>query len=278
MHSSCVFKKADELLRSRSKLFHEKEVHVVSFKWIDYSPELKVYDGDNISELDLGILNINVSKEKTCVGTLQDDYAPCPNGATVSIFSQCQRCASTWIPRLECIFEPSGCESCSSDFCEKEHSVYLAFLGKYPKIGMTRKARLKQRLIEQGADAYALLATVDHRLKAREEERTLSNMLNIPQRVGHKKKLAQMARKLDRTGMQTTYRGIKNRTAVGELRYLRDYPIRKPLRNAPRLRPTAGIHRGKMVGLKGRFLIYESSGLQAIDLSDLPGRKLRIRS
>ncbi len=273
-----VFKQADELLRSRSKLFVEREVHVVSFRWLDFSPLVQVYDKKGLSEFDLGMLDINVSKEKTCVGSFEEGYIPCSEGTTVSTFNQCRKCASSWIPKLECIFEPSGCENCSSDFCEKEHSVYLAFHGRYPKVGMTRKERLKQRLIEQGADVYAILATVDHRLKAREEEKALSSMLGISQRVGSKKKLAQMARKLDRTGVSTTYKGVKNRVPVGELRYLKGYPITEPLRNVPRLRPTAGIHRGKMVGIKGRFLIYESSGLQALDLSDLPGRKMRIRS
>ncbi len=273
-----MFKKADEILRSKAKIFQEREVHVVSFKWLEFSPMLKVYNGSHISELDLGFLDMNVSKEKICIGSFEGGYTKCPYGATVSTFNQCRRCASSWIPRLECIFEPSGCENCSSEFCEKEHSVYLAFHGKYPKIGMTQKERLKQRLIEQGADAYALLATVDHRLKAREEENALSSMLNIPQRVGSKKKLAQMARKFDRTGVLTTFRGIKNRVPVGELRFLKEYPITEPLRNTPRLRPTAGIHKGKMVGVKGRFMIYESSGLQAIDLFDLPGRKLRVRN
>ncbi len=273
-----MFKKADELLKDRGKLFSEREVHVVSFRWLDLSPVLEVYEDGDVFELDLGRLDMNVSKEKICVGSFKDGYTPCPEEKNVSTFNQCRSCALSWIPKLECVFEPRDCGNCSSEFCEDEHSVYLAFHGKYPKVGMTRKERLKQRMIEQGADAYAILSTLDHRTKAREEERSLSELLGISQRISGKKILEQMGKKLDRSMVLTAYRGVKNRVPVGEMRFVKGYPITEPLRNVPRLRPTAGIHRGKMVGIKGRFLIYESSGLQALDLADLPGRKMRVRT
>ena len=142
---------------------------------------------------------------------------------------------------------------------------------------MTRKARLRKRLIEQGADAYALLLTVEDRKKAREEEKRLSEKLNISQRISSKKKLKRMARKLDRKIVERKYRGVKNRIPVGELSFLDEYPIALPLRAKPRLRPVPGKHEGETEGLKGEFLIYENNGLQALNISDLVGRKMLIR-
>ncbi len=272
-----MFKRADHILERKKRLFHEKELHVVSFRWKGFTPVLEAFDDGDITGIDLGILDLNVSKEKTCVGSFEEGYTPCPENRVVSLFNQCQECASSWIPKLECIFEPSGCEGCPGGSCQEEHTVYLAFHDRYPKIGMTRKERIKQRMIEQGADAYALLATLENRLEAREEERSLSKRLGISQRTAGDKILRRMSRKLDRSGIVTAYEGVKNRVSVGELKFLSEYPLSEPLRAVPRPRPTAGIHRGVMVGIKGRYLIYDSSGLQALDLSDLPGRRMRLR-
>lgn len=272
-----MFKEAGDLLDDSEEVVEESEVHVVSFRWDRYTPELMFYNGETPEEMDLGKIDINVSSEKICVGSFEEGYEPCPEQKNVDKFNQCPNCASDDIPRLECIFEPQGCEDCEGGFCEREHAVYLAFHGTYPKIGMTQKSRLEERMIEQGADAYALLVTTDHRRDAREEEKRISSKLNISQRIGSKKKLKTLSKKLDRQTIETKFRGIRNRIPVGKLNYLSDYPITTPLRAAPRLRPTAGLHRGEMVGVKGKFLIYENNGLQALDLSDLPGRRMKMR-
>ncbi len=272
-----MFKQADTLFKEREKLFQEREVHVVSFGWKKFTPSLKVYNGENIEDVDLGKIDFNVSQGKICIGSFEGGYAPCPEKRTVKRFSQCQGCAPDSIPNLDCIFEPGDCTNCEGGFCEEEHAVYLVFISKHPKIGMTKKARLKKRMIEQGADAYALLATLDHRKKARAEEKELGKRLDISERISSKKKLKSMSKKVDKTTIRTKYRGVKNRVAVGKLNFLNDYPITLPLRAVPRLRPVPGIHRGEMVGIKGGFMIYENNGLHALKLSDLPCRKIKIR-
>ncbi len=271
-----MFRDARSLLDDRKTIFKEREVHVVSFRWSEFKPILKAYEDGDIIELDLGYIDFNVGQEKTCVGSFDGGYTPCPESRRVSRFLQCQICVPPDIPRLKCIFDPGDCEGCEGGFCSEEHVVYLAFHGIHSKIGMTMKTRLKTRLIEQGADAYAILATVGDRIGARRSEKSLSEELNIPQRVGAKKRLKYMARKLDRDIIERKYRSVRNRVPVGKLNYLRDHPIPRPLRAEPTLRATAGIHRGKQVGLKGPFLIYENAGLQALDLTDLQGRKMRI--
>lgn len=273
-----MYKKAAELLTEKEEEKEVKEVHVISSSWKGFDHELNVYDGGSVKDLDTEEIDFDVSQEKICVGSFEDGYTPCPEKRNVSKFRQCSECASEEIPRLECIFEPQDCESCEGGFCEETHVVYLAFHGTSPKIGMTKKDRLKRRSIEQGADAYALLRTVEDRKTAREEEKRLSKKLNIPQRVSSKKKLKSLARKLDRGIVERKYRGVENRTAVGELNFLEEYPISLPLRAKPRLRPVPGRHQGETVGLKGEFLIYENNGLQTLNVSDLVGRKMLVKN
>ncbi|MEF8835056.1 MAG: DUF2797 domain-containing protein [Candidatus Thermoplasmatota archaeon] len=272
-----MYRRADELLTERDEEKEVREVHVISSKWNDFNHELQIYDGESPEILDMEKIDFNVSDEKICVGGFEDGYTPCPDERVVDKFRQCGECAPEEIPKLECIFEPQDCEGCSGGFCEETHAVYLAFHGIVPKIGMTSKDRLRERLIEQGADAYALLSTVEDRKTAREEEMKLSGKLGISQRVSSKKKLKRMARKLDKKIVERKYRGVKNRVPVGELVFLEDYPIELPLRAKPRVRSVPGPHSGKTVGIKGEFLIYENSGLQALKISNLVGRKMLIK-
>ncbi|MFW6040996.1 MAG: DUF2797 domain-containing protein, partial [Thermoplasmatota archaeon] len=237
-----MFKSAQDILKDREKIFDEREVHVVSYKWDGFSPSLRFFDGEKIDEINLGKIDFNISQEKICIGSFEDKYKPCPYQKNVDRFVQCQDCAPSDIPNLKCIFEPGNCEGCVGGFCEKEHVVYLVFIGKYAKIGLTMKERFNERLIEQGADAYALLATVENRIKARKEEKELSSQLKIPENVSAKKKLKEMSKKIDKELIRIKYRGVKNRVPVGTLHFLKDYPITQPLRATPRLRPTPGLH------------------------------------
>ncbi len=272
-----MFQDAHELLKSRQTIFQEREVHAVSYRWNGFVPSLKVYDDGKIEEIDLGLIDFNISQNKYCVGSFEDGYSPCHGSRKVNKFMQCSRCAPSDIPRLECIYEPGDCTDCPGGFCKEEHAVYVAFHSILPKIGMTVKKRLRERLIEQGADAFALLATEKNRKEARQAEKELSDSLKIPQKIGRNTRLKRFAKKVDRSIIERKYRGIRNRVSVGKLKYLKDYPISLPLRAEPRLRATPGIHRGTQKGIKGPFLIYENGGLQALTLSDLPGRKIRIR-
>jgi len=272
-----VYRKAAELLTERDEEKEVQEVHVISSRWDDFEHELQIYDASSIEVLDTKKIDFDVSQQKICVGSLEDGYHPCPEERSVERFRQCSGCAPEEIPKLECIFEPQDCEECEGGFCDETHAVYLAFHGTLPKVGMTRKDRLRKRLIEQGADAYALLLTVEDRKEAREEEKRLSDRLDIAQKISSKKKLNRMARKLDKDIVRRKYRGVKNRVAVGVLSFLDDYPIDLPLRAKPRLRPVPGRHEGETVGLKGEFLIYENNGLQALKISDLVGRKMLVK-
>ena len=54
------------------------------------------------------------------------------------------------------------------------------------------------------------------------------------------------------------------------------YPIDLPLDCPPQLRDTAGRHRGKLLGMKGKWLVYDSGSINALNLWDVPSRFLDV--
>jgi hypothetical protein len=61
-----------------------------------------------------------------------------------------------------------------------------------------------------------------------------------------------------------------------KLEVLDQYPLKDLGGRVPQLVDPAGKHRGRVLGIKGKFLFYEDhlSKLMALELADLPGRHL----
>jgi hypothetical protein len=157
--------------------------------------------------------------------------------------------------------------------------VYLAFFGRLVKVGMTSLKRSRKRAIEQGADAYAVIKELPNRLAARNFEKHISSKYGIKQAHSSKEILREMTREVDGDLIKANLTSLMIQMRdeldnIPELRFLDSYPIELPLRRVPVLRASASRHVGKVIGVKGRFLIYEHSGLYALDLSDLVGRKI----
>jgi len=276
-----MFVDARELFRLKSLA----DAHAISFEWHGYVPEFLVYAADGkVSRLDLSGLLIDVSDGKTCVGRFaHDGYMPCPGRLPVNGYAQCQGCAGAFIPQLSCVFEPrcSG-ELCpDAQFCRREHKVYLAFLGDKPKIGMTSTRRLMRRIIEQGADAYSVVATAGNRMSARKFEKEIGSAMKLRQGYRAEDILAGYASN-DWEKIGHTYESLKQdiesrfEIRLGELNFIDRYPLSLPLSGVPRRVETAGIHSGKVTGIKGRFMIYENDGgLRALDLADIVARNVR---
>lgn len=279
-----MFTRADQLLVEQ--LQDKFTLHAIDFHWEGFEPHLECYDvaSSQISEFDLSEVRFSVSRKKTCIGLFDDDgkYIACPKSAPVSKFSQCPECAGeSWIPHQECIFEPKcDGEVCDLDFCKREHVLYVAFYDTRMKIGMSSTRRIGQRLIEQGADAFSIVGKWPSRKKAREAENDLSAKLRIPQSHRQETLLKSLSRPLDETGIEQRFEALK--ATLGErhnlspepLEWLDDYPVELPLKDSPKLVDSWGSHRGELVGMKGRWLIFESDGVKAINLHDLPARFL----
>lgn len=288
-----MFKTGDEILKRKTN-----RVHIMSFHWNGFTPHLIGYSPYQKKHIELpldrnstltsqsgvrpclttdhcvemsnkGRIDIEILPGKRCVGSWHGgEYLPCPNKRPTGWFHMCDECAAPFIPNLNCIFEPEcDGEKCGVPFCTKEHAVYLAFHGTTPKIGMTSVMRLEQRLIEQGADAYAVLAKTCNRKKAREEEERLSHSLSIRQRISSVIKLKGLQQDAEPGSIRSAFEELG---MDGELMMLDGYPLER-LQTAPSVVQIAGHHEGMILGLKGSYLVYENNGPKALNAQDIVG-------
>jgi hypothetical protein len=257
--------------------------HAIEFQWSGFEPRLTcvVRDGREVVDLDLGTVDLVVSESRECVGYFDgDSYIPCSHRASVSRFSQCEDCAGeSFIPFQECVFEPKcDGEVCGMEFCSREHLLYLAFYGTNAKIGMSSTRRIERRLIEQGADAFSVIGPFPTRRAAREAEKRMSADLGIPQAFRQEAVLSGFSRAVDTAGIEARHRDLaasfegRFGCRVEEIHWLEDYPIELPLSRSPRLRSTPGRHRGRLLGIKGKWIIFDSGEVCALNLSDVPSR------
>ncbi len=264
---------------------HLESARAVSYDWSDFTPLLSVYDGSEVRDIDLGKarhIDIAVSKTMRCIGRFEgDEYIPCPYDAVVDgPWRQCEECARPVIPDRECIFEPK-CDGslCGVEFCSRPHVVYLAFAGNMVKVGMTSERRMRKRAVEQGADAYAVIYHARNRLDARNMEKEVSRAYGIRQAHTAREMLSRMRAVPDRNRIKISFTravsAMEFLKDIPELEFLEGYPIELPLRRVPVLRPSALRHVGRVIGVKGRYLVYESSGIYAVDIRDLLGRTIK---
>lgn len=260
----------------------ELPLHSLEYHWDEFDPHMLCYDtvAKDVLELDLHDVDFEVSKVKTCVGRWDDEgeYIPCPKQAPVDRFVQCQECSEeSFLPVQECVFEPQ-ChgERCDSEFCRREHVVYVAFFDKMRKIGMSSTKRIERRLIEQGADAYSIIGKFPSRLAARTAEKIVSGKYGIPQAYRQDELLENLSKPVDVRGIEGRYDALVMTLGDGfdpeQLVFLDKYPIELPLRQVPRLKQSPGRHRGDYVGIKGKWVVFDEGGLRALNLSDLPSR------
>jgi len=279
-----MFVRADQVLVEENE--GSFPLHALEFSWEGFEPSLTCYDSRDgeVSEFDLEKVDFSVSRRRTCVGYFDDAgaYVPCPAAAPVERYNQCQGCSKeVFLPYQDCVFEPKcDGEICDIDFCRREHVLYIAFYDTRMKVGMSSSRRVEKRLIEQGADAFAVIGKFPTRKRAREAEKTISSRLGIPQFVRHGIALRNMARKVDSAGIEGRFLGLRItlrdmlRLEPEPLQWLTDYPIELPLKEVPRLQESWGRHRGRYIGIKGSMLVYDADGLRALNLADLPARYL----
>lgn len=276
-----MFTRADTLLFGTADRFR---YHVIGFHWSDFEPHLMVFDtqDEKIRYTELDDINLIFSEVKKCIGYFKDgQYHRCPYSALTGAFQQCRSCASTWIAIQECLYEPrcTG-ERCNCRICGVEHVVYVAFIGKSVKIGMTQMKRLRERGIEQGADAISPLTICDNRLEARKVEKRISQELKIPQKIPVTSAAKDIVNIRPEDVLREALREIRKKASRiaslvdEELIILDGYPV-ETLVKPPTLVPLPGYHRGRVIGVKGKFLIYGDSSPRIINLADAPAHFMK---
>lgn len=265
---------------------NESAKHVIAYYWDDFDPVVLLYNSENnsLERLDLAYIDFSASKEKTCVGRMEDEeYIPCPQQVKLTKNATCLKCSSPAIPVLECVFEPKCTgENCNSPpFCTRPHVVYLALYSNLIKVGMTSKRRFRERITEQGADAASMIFTCENRLEARNLEKELSMKFKIPQEIRPGTLMKQWVSAPSMQQMQNVYSTYLQKISSwhkplnNDLTAFDRYPITARPKSPPKIVRSEGKHSGGVMGIKGRFLVYSTpKGARALDLSDLVGRTI----
>ncbi|MCX6650504.1 MAG: DUF2797 domain-containing protein [Methanomassiliicoccales archaeon] len=292
-----MFETADEILRRKGLMAYSS--HVLSWDWDGFQPGLTVFDlkekcvKDNpLRFLPGDRLDLMVSPERRCVGSFADDgYQPCMLRQIVSgPHDQCPQCASSWIPRQSCVFEPE-CDGVhdmpcgkGGNICALQHHVYAAFYGDMIKVGMTLSSRFRERGIEQGADAIARLGTYLNRLEARRAENALSKALKATQWVRKTTFLKLQGRQVDREAYQKMLeRSLSSLADVptdpSPVEMLDQYPLLNADLSKAQFADVPGRHRGEVLGCKGKFLFYRlrDGSVQLLDMASVPSRFLMLK-
>lgn len=227
-------------------------------------PYLDVRDAEGtLRRIDLGAhLNIEVLEERRCTGRWTDEgWTACPHEALADRFDQCPACHP--LPDRDCVFNPR-CHECLESFCQSPHKLYLAFYGELPKIGMTRSQRGDARLVEQGADAFAIIAHAGDRAAARRLEDLVTRRLQVPQSRRADELLPRTAREVPWTAIENAYKALVPRlgevlgSAPGPLERVTEQFGEYPLPIVPTLAGVQGHHAGDVLGMKGRYLFYRA--------------------
>jgi hypothetical protein len=264
------------------------EMQFVEFSWVGFHPRLlfSIPDSAEVSSWDIERgkdICIDFSGEPACTGIVEGETRrPCPGHRPPEEgLSWCRECARELVPDPRCVFEPRcGGELCPDAFCSVPHAVYLALFGTRAKIGMTSLYRVPERLIEQGADGYMVLAQTDNRRDARRLENDLSRGLRISQTVPRAEKVKLLSARPDVKGMMykasLVREGVRNLIGaqVHELMFLDGYPLEQPLAGKAAFARDERNIRGELVGLKGPLLIFkdpERGRLIAMDPSEMVG-------
>jgi hypothetical protein len=234
---------------------------------------------------------------RTCTGYWTESWQPCPENAAVGDEWQCLQCfRGRGDPRRrddqpKCIFEPickgvpAQCVCSFGGIKEPvEHLVYCAFYGPLPKVGMTMARRVAERLREQGADAYFVIARTPDRQSARALEKQVAFLFGLPEWRRHQEVLPQWTRPVDWNRVDAAAKDwvgrLQQRYAVEETCQHIDHQM-APLPGRPQRISAEGVHAGTWLGGRGSHVFYTPpSGplhtgmlpVRALKRNDLVGR------
>jgi hypothetical protein len=201
------------------------------------------------------------------------------------------------IPDPPCVFGPH-CheEACGAAFCQVPHVVYFTSFRSSLKVGMTQFRRMKERAMEQGADAMLPLFLLKDRFSARSYEVAVSRTLAIPQVVRGNVKLRNTTKAKDLSKIGRDLLQVKEDLKMmwedvealshpkaftledpGQFRIdpilIDDYPLSEPLPSKPK-RYKGDRIKGTVLGFKGNYMFFRQGGILAFRLSEVVGKVL----
>ena len=265
-------------------------MRIVNFFWKRFEPYLQI-DFQNLAH-NLPLFGQSFDfylGEKFCIGYLKNGVRyPCPKNAKIRKGKQCDYCKSldTSLPCARCTGEKCLLKE-RREMCKKEKfAIYLATFGDMLKVGISHEKRLKQRLVEQGCDFAAKIASVVDGMLARKIEQAIKRELGIVDRVKAQEKSEKIELAATSAGvaiklLSLSFEKLKQ-SSIGK--HLAERPVIFDMRNYYNLirgRPTflelePGLRlRGRVVSVKGNLVVLSRFGkLYAIDGNELVGYEI----
>ncbi len=238
-------------------------MQIIKFKWNSNVPTLILENDEKIklkNEISF------VLGEKHCIGYISNgirykclnktsNFNPlCKSCEQKDMYYLCRKCDGT-----KCL-NPKMRERCK----ENLYHLYIAMIGTIPKVGISASFRLKERLIEQGADFGAHIMSIVDGKEARIVEQKLSKYLGITDRINSQTKMKMLKSDVGKC-VATLNKIISKLKFCGLVKDFEVYDFRKyyNIENVPEqpkklvIRPKTKIE-GKVVAVKGNIVVIES--------------------
>lgn len=228
---------------------------IIGFSSIDRS--LLTYPAMEFIRLE-GHLSMGVGK-KSCIGRWEGrSYIPC-DCSKAPVCQQCKTFDACAMCKGSCLKDEKT--------CLEAHVVYLAmFRPDILKIGVSKSLRFERRLIEQGADVGAVIASYPNGEIARKIEHTLQKNYGLKKSVRLSEKI-NLEKELNLDVWETAREDFNAHNEI-RLNYLNKNLWMRPL-------PLNDAIYGNVIGLKGRSLIVDDKNtLYVYDLNNLLGAQI----
>jgi hypothetical protein len=255
-------------------LIHMK--HVLNFQASREGPTLTFREDGEIEQEKLsGKLISFFSPTRSCIGYRREDgYSACANNAIHMM--QCPTCSARDISRAFTVGDFTGFPQLYEECKKQSYSLYLAGFGEdIIKCGITRKERLIDRWIEQGADFGCEITRFVGPDAVYAVEETVQNTFGFTNAVRNASKLSRLTfdRNRARKHMENALAKVEQsglfEKIAGEIT---DLSVHYPQTIAPSL---SGSIEGAVLGAKGSILFYEKAGGHfSVNMKDKIGRHI----
>ena len=257
---------------------------ITDFRWRNWEPQI-VIESD-ASEAVMPIMNQYLrftTGKRFCTGyTKKGRSFECPESRQIDSGRQCQLCRSLddSMPCVQCMgfcTNPGQRKRCVAE----SYSIYLASFGSLVKVGISHEFRLKQRLVEQGADFGAKIATMKDGRMIRVHEQRIKRFLGITDRVmGRQKHLhffsdpSECIRSLNASIARLSGSPLGGIMGEIEIFDMRGYYNLADVKPSMQDVEEGTEVEGRVICVKGNMMVVENGTCKCIDGHALIGREV----
>lgn len=199
-----------------------------------------------------------VTEEWKCTSCMEkDDYFSC-----ISCRGECMN--------------PKQRMSCMKNI----YNIYLACFGEHVKVGISIGFRLRERLIEQGADFAAKIMTMKDGKVVRKHENMIRSIAGIEDRIHGNDKMKNIVIDPNTTLKKLTsvLDSVSKKIEIHEPEiydFRSFYRLNELMQNPAAIDPTSGMHiSGNVIGAKGNIIVLNNGGYKAVNAHRLIGYHL----